>query len=313
LSNQSVELPPLVEARMRTRISDVELERKVGKFLTPSDVNIQLVGPSRILRPDGSPLAIYLPGAIPVALRDTVYPVLHTLKNEMTENRGVASGGSRFQDGKRNRGTVQVASAIVGSFEGNSDGGRSFCRLTAWTGRNWPHWQATWPLFQTISDYFAKAVPDRFANQVARVRETKPEWVIQGTPFTTITVNNTWATAVHTDKGDLEEGYSCLAVLRRGHFSGGELCFPRFRVKVDLQDGDLLLMDAHEWHGNIPLANVGPETGDDHYGKLSASERISVVCYYRTEMTNCDTAEAELTKARAWEAQRLERRNKPIQ
>jgi len=137
-----------------------------------------------------------------------------------------------------------------------------------------------------MADVFAEAVPDRHRTHVQWCQRTRPDWVIRGTPYTTITVNNTYATGVHTDKGDLDEGFSCLAVLRRGTYTGGCLTFPEYRVAVDLQDGDMLLMDAHEWHGNTELIKGDAE-----------AERVSVVAYYRTAIAKCDTAEAEAAKA----------------
>ena len=82
--------------------------------------------------------------------------------------------------------------------------------------------------------------PERFAEQMKHIRRTHPEWVIAGTPFTTVTVNNTYSTGVHKDQGDLEEGFSTLVVFREGHYEGGWLCFPEYRLGVDMQDCDLL-------------------------------------------------------------------------
>jgi len=131
-------------------------------------------------------------------------------------------------------------------------------------------------------------VPDRHAAQQAQVDATHPDWVVPGTPFTTITVNNTYPTGVHTDKGDLDAGFSNLTVVRRGSYSGGIFLFPAYRVGVDMADGDLLLMDAHEYHGNTPL-----ELASDD------AERISVVAYYRTRMVECGNAEQEADRALA--------------
>jgi hypothetical protein len=75
--------------------------------------------------------------------------------------------------------------------------------------------------------------------------------------------------------------------LRRGTYTGGVLVFPRLRVAVDLQDRDLILMDAHEWHGNTAIAG------------LPDAERISVVSYYRSAMATCGTPDQEHEKALA--------------
>ena len=38
-----------------------------------------------------------------------------------------------------------------------------------------------------------------------------------------------------------------------GDFSGGELVLPRFRIAFALRPGDLLIFDAEEVHGNLPI------------------------------------------------------------
>lgn len=308
-----IQLPEFVEFRLRTQVPQEELELKKGRLLKPSDVNIMLTGPTRVLLPRGQPLCVYWPGAIPEALRTLAYPALHSLRSVTTDNRSYAAASpGRFQQGKRSYGMVDVASALVGAFEGNTDGGRSFCRLTAWTGKNWPAYETTWPLLQRISECFAAAVPDRYAVQMQYVHKTQPDWIVRGTPFTTLTVNNTYPTGVHTDKGDLEVGYSTLCVLRR-NIRGGALCFPEWRVGVELHDGDLLLMDAHHWHGNLPLETGPPSLDGDLYetDPVKApgipSERISLVAYYRTKISQCGTAEEEGAKAVAWTEKRAAR------
>lgn len=285
------------------------MEQRVKKVLSERDYDVLLSGPTRVDGPDGRPLAVYLPGAVKAEM-DEAYPILTTIRG-LTENRGYASGTEqKFQQNNLQR-AKPVMSSILGSFE--SSGFYKFCRLTSWTAAEWEaRWPELLPFLQRIGAHFAEQVPDRHAAQMARVRETAPEWVIPGTPFTTITVNNTFPTGVHKDAGDLDEGFSCLAVARRGEYRGGRLTFPEYRVAVDMQDGDLILMDAHAWHGNtrmtcacgkemdgsVELAE-GKELGDGPCPECGA-ERISVVCYFRSKMVQCGTLDEEQEKARAW-------------
>lgn len=201
----------MIEMRLRNKISDEELEQKIGGILEPSDVNVMLIGPTRVLMPDGRPLCVYLPKAIPDELRELTWEILHSFKGKYTDNRGLASGTPRMATVQREEGepparsrALNVASSIVGSFE--ATGPKQYCRLTAWTGRENEQWRTLWPLFQFIGQRFAETVPDRYANQAKAASETSPEWVIPGTVFTTITINNTYPTGVHQDKGDLDEG-----------------------------------------------------------------------------------------------------------
>lgn len=275
----------MIDIRVRTRIPLEELEEKKGKILTDDDYNVLITGPSRIFSPEGKLLAVYRPKSIDAALLQEKYEVLHSLKSLETNNRGLASGSIRVKgEGAKRSNALAVPSAIIGAYDAKMP--RMYCRLTAWTGRELDKWESLLPLFQRIGENFKEYVPDRYAVQMAKVLETKPEWVVPGTPFTTVTVNNTYPTGVHTDSGDLEEGFSNLSVLRRGDYTGGRFVFPEYRVAFDMQDGDVLLMDAHQWHGNTRMELHSED-----------AERISIVCYYRTDMAKCGTAEEESQRA----------------
>lgn len=333
------------EVRLRSKIHPDALAAMVGKIVTDDEYDLLLSGPTRVLKPDGKPLAVYLPGALEPALLDDSYSTLHSLKSQETDNRGLASGTERIRTtpGSRTRSKL-VPSAIIGAFDPKPP--FTYCRLTAWTGKEAEKFGALVPLFKRIAEHFQEHVPDRFAVQMGYAGKTHDDWRIADTPFTTITVNNTYPTGVHTDAGDLHEGFSTLAVLRKGDYSGGYLTFPEYRVAVNLQHGDLLLMDAHEWHGNTAMrlndppclmcdqpATVRvlarpagytrfdwralcashdlqfiknvPSTEVGERVEVVPAERISVVSYYRTKMTACGSAEEEAQKA----AERAERRS----
>lgn len=311
------------EIRVRTRIHPDDLEAMKGAVLEPTDLDVLLTGPTMVYRADGKLLAKYLPGVLR-ELGAQTYGTLHELKRYQTNNRGYASGsgfhtmrGGRelenqkvryLTDGTPYERANPVSSAIVGSFDAKPP--KRYCRLTAWTGKEWEKYRDLFPMFQAIGGHFAAHVPDRYSAQMEYIKETHGEWVIDGTPFTTITVNNSYPTGVHTDSGDLEEGFSNLAVIRRGHYDGGIFTFPEYRVGVDMQDGDLLLMDAHEWHGNTRMTclacgdRIGPGGRDDH-DVMCGTERISIVCYYRTRIRECGTAEEEARRAVEWNERKI--------
>jgi 2-oxoglutarate-Fe(II)-dependent dioxygenase family protein len=292
----------MIDLRLRVKVSAAELEAKVGKILGPSDFNVLLTGPTFVRMPDNRPLAVYLPGALRKEVEeDGVYDILHSLKAQTTNNRGVASGSQRFQTrhGAANGGagrtySRKIASAVVGAVD--PQGQKLHCRLTAWTGTHLPQWRQLQPLLQAVADAQRKYVPQRAAAQWAEAEKTDPSWIVPGTPFSTVTVNNTYPTGVHTDKGDLDAGFSTIACLRRGSYTGGQLVFPEYRVAVDMRDGDLLLMDAHQWHGNVALVC---QCGREPNGACAecGAERISVVSYFRTKITRCGTPDEELRKA----------------
>lgn len=293
---------PTVDIRLRSVISDEEMQQKVGKILTPEDFNLVPTRDCIVRKPNGHVLLVYRPGIIPQALREQTWPILHELRDETTTNRGLASGTPRVQGPGSRSYAKAVPSALLGSFE--PKGPKKFCRLTAWTGRETEKFRILWPLLQFIGERMEADAPDRWQAQMDEVRRTHPDWVIPGTPFSTVTVNNTYPTGVHKDAGDLDAGISTLAVLRRGDYRGGVLVFPEYRVGVDMQDGDLILMDAHSWHGNT---DFDPPVHRSLTGKLEGDpgfERISVVSYYRTRMTECQAAADESERRRLLAEQR---------
>lgn len=290
----------LTELRVRSRITAEALDARKQKILTERDYDVLMTGPTRVMGPDGRPLCVYLPGAVRDVMTEA-YPILTTIRGT-SENRGYASGtGQKFTQNKHDR-ARPVMSSILGSFE--ASGFYKYCRLTSWTAHEMhARWPQLLPLFQSIAEEFERHVPDRYAAQMKYAGGTAVDWMIEGTPFTTITLNNTYSTGVHQDKGDLDEGFSCLAVARRGLYAGGTLTFPEYRVAADMQDGDLILMDAHAWHGNTEM-RCGCDGGRHVLAsgpcEVCDAERISVVCYFRTNMVRCGNAEEEATRSVEW-------------
>jgi hypothetical protein len=188
-----------------------------------------------------------------------------------------------------------VASGIVGFFDANPR--NPYCRQTAFTAEFPQKFQAAVPLVQQINEQYKNLIPHRWRAQqdfAERHHTGEKGWLIPGTAFTTVTVNRNFRTALHTDRGDLAEGFGNLVVLEGdgSPYEGGVTVFPRYRVGVDLRMGDFLGMDVHEWHGNTAL--VGP---DD-------IERISLVCYYRERVKSCGTVEQEESRHQAWREKR---------
>jgi hypothetical protein len=259
--------------------------RHYGILLAGEDVDVY--------KPDGSPLLLLRHEALPEDVCRKARPALrHAART--TLNRGVAAGGRRTARVKRD-GTLSkttyapgVESGIIGYFDRTAR--EPYCRTTAFTWEDLRRWRAVQPFIRAVDGVFAWELPDRHAAQMRAVRATPPEYVIGGndpTAFTTVTVNRNYRSAVHKDKGDLREGFGVLSVLRHREYEGGYLCFPKYRVAVDLRTRDVLLADVHEWHGNTPL--VGTE---------GEYERISCVFYYRTNMRHCLPPDEELERAK---------------
>lgn len=124
------------------------------------------------------------------------------------------------------------------------------------------------PFIQQIDKLYKKNIPDKYIKQRKKADETP--FKIDNTAFTTATINLNFKTRIHKDKGDDEEGFGNLTVIKKGNYEGGETCFPQYGIGVNVQNSDILFMDVHEWHGNLPLKNESKD-----------SERMSIICYLR--------------------------------
>jgi hypothetical protein len=124
------------------------------------------------------------------------------------------------------------------------------------------------PLIKEIDEYYEKYIPDNYVKQKKKANQTP--FKISNTSFTTITTNVNFQTTIHKDKGDDSEGFGNLAVIEKGRYSGGETCLPQYGIAVNVRTGDILYMDVHEWHGNLPIKLIDKN-----------AIRLSIVCYLR--------------------------------
>ena len=127
------------------------------------------------------------------------------------------------------------------------------------------------PLIQDVDHLYKQYTPDYYKRQAAKAEQT--HFKIEGTSFTTVTTNVNFRTTIHTDKGDDDEGFGNLVVIEKGRYEGAETCFPQYGLGVDVRTGDVLFMDVHEWHGNLPLKLIDKD-----------AKRLSVVCYLRKNL-----------------------------
>ena len=124
------------------------------------------------------------------------------------------------------------------------------------------------PLIEAIDMIYKEQVPDKYRLQKKKATET--HFRIGKTAFTTITTNLNFQTSIHCDKGDDEEGFGNLCVIENGGYTGAETCLPQYGVGVNVRNGDVLMMDVHQWHGNLPMRK-----------QRADANRLSIVCYLR--------------------------------
>ena len=124
------------------------------------------------------------------------------------------------------------------------------------------------PLIEEVDKLYKKYVPGSYKKQYDKAKQTY--FRVSKTSFTTITTNVNFQTTIHTDKGDDAEGFGNLVVIESGKYNGGETCFPQYGIGVNVRTGDILFMDVHQWHGNLPIKSITKD-----------AKRLSIVCYLR--------------------------------
>ena len=291
--------------KVKAKQSYKEFSKRSGTFVEANEINHIIDYDCDAYDENGEPLFFFRKNVIPANLCKRAYYALRSAATG-TNNRGDAAGfhtpsdntsinGQMLSSGKPQKrftvvkkdGTLdsvaranQVNSGIVGYFDRNVR--FPYCRQTAWTDKNMPNFQKSKAYIQAISKEFKKACPDRWQAQYDIANKTNKDFLIEDTVFTTITVNKNFRTAIHTDAGDYEKGLGNIAVLQAGDYKGGETCLPRYGVGFNVRNTDVCFFNVHEWHGNLPVTAKKPY------------ERVSIVCYYRKNMSKCGSKDEEL-------------------
>lgn len=294
-----------------TDIGENEALNLCKQLLDDSHYDLLLDETGLVEKPNFETLCVLLRNRIPQELLDAVRPIVRKAASQRKVaggNRGVAAGTGMVQRKRRDgtmsniNGAQQLEDLSDDDFArlwGATDGTVGFldrslrpggqlypCRITHYDGVLPRELRLMSELAKAVAEAFKTSwMSDRWEAQFEKASQTAPIWLIRSdeghTPFTTITCNRSWRTAAHVDKGDLKEGFGVMCCL--GDFGGCDLVFPRYRTAVRYREGDILLADVHEVHGNTPLLNPDgtvPKVGRE-------PERLVCVFYYRQKMDQC--------------------------
>jgi hypothetical protein len=290
----------MLKIQARSRVPLEKVEARYGTHATKDDYDVLLTGDCKVYGPKGELICVYLKGALDEELAEEAYPSFHSLRTKKSDNRGNYAGQSKRAVAVKEDGTASstlrsksVRSSIIGYFDRYPR--IPFCRQTAFTAKEVDKWESCLGLVRQVSELFKQHIPARYKAQKDFVDNLSQDFVIDGSVYTTVTVNNCTAAAAHQDKGDLKAGFGALACLRKGNYTGSELVFLQYRIAVDLHDRDLLFFDPHLWHANVEFEDFeGPETLPEKGGW----ERISLVFYVREKMQECGSAAEEAERAK---------------
>jgi hypothetical protein len=202
---------------------------------------------------------------------NTVSHYLPIMKKMTSSNRGFASGNKEREQREKYERSTPVHSTIAGFID--SPNNKYPCRLTQFSKIHFDTYQKGINMIKKVNDTFKETLPINYENQLAFANKTK--YRIDGTAFTTMTINYNFQTALHVDKGDCTEGFGTL-VIASDNIEGGHLLFPRFDIGVAVHKGDILFMDVHEYHCNSAIGFIN----EDAY-------RMSFVLYLRNRLLDC--------------------------
>jgi hypothetical protein len=255
---------------------DNKLKSKMGKKLKRSDIKEIIHDDADVYTEDGSLLLRFRKDKLKKKNIDDFYENVIEFAKKKTTTRGMASG-IKNSHVATNKPTM---TNIIGYFDSfspiqkhkASELGMKLplsVRETAFLMDFPEKYKKLIPLVKQIDDYYKQYVPEKYAKQRKKAHQTP--FKIRGTSFTTITTNVNFQTGIHTDKGDDAEGFGNLCVIEYGKYKGGETCFPQYGVGVNIRTCDVLYMDVHHPHANLPIELETPD-----------SVRLSIVCYLRT-------------------------------
>jgi hypothetical protein len=263
---------------VKKNITDAGMEKYKHQFVTPSLIDLIIIDDADVYTDDGRLLLKFRKGKLSKDNIDTFYENMIDFARTTSTNRKLTSGLRTKTRSKKEKDLAAMTN-IVGYFDSLGPSQKAMLkrhgmklnpavRETRFNMLYPDKFKKLIPLIREIDSYYEKIVPDHYKRQYRKAKQTY--FKIADTAFTTVTTNVNYKTAIHTDRGDDAEGFGNLVVIERGKYTGAETCFPQYGVGVNVRMGDVLFMDVHEWHGNLPIRLENKD-----------AVRLSIVCYLR--------------------------------
>jgi hypothetical protein len=260
-------------------ITDEKMDKLSNTYVKPSQISLIIDNDADVYNADGTKLLIrFRKNKLSDKKIKDFYDNVIKFAVGKTQNRGSVSGSTR-NNVRENPGIMTNILGYIDGFSPNQKKtittknikGLLNVRETRFTMTQPDKFKKIIPLIQEIDKYYKRYIPKSYSRQRKKANQTP--FKIPNTAFTTITTNVNFQTTIHRDKGDDMDGFGNLIVIENGIYTGGETCLPQYGVGVDVRMGDILFMNVHEWHGNLPMKLEDPK-----------AKRLSVVCYLRTRL-----------------------------
>lgn len=151
-----------------------------------------------------------------------------------------------------------------------------YCRFSADTSENPELWNLAKEFALHVCKIYEEHLPEEYERHLAQTKETiVPDWVVPGTPFTTINFNVNHAIRHHRDAANQKGVWSNVIILRK-KARGGLLVLPEYGVALTQSDGALIIFDGQKvMHGVTPIQME------------ATGYRCSVVLYALDQFKNC--------------------------
>jgi hypothetical protein len=258
-------------------ISDEKMITYKNKHVSPTQIKLIINDDADVYTEDNNLLLRFRKNKLPKKDTDDFYDNVIHFALTKTSNRGSASGSKK----KNVKDNPKIMTNIIGYFDKFSPKQKFLMktqkkkildvRETRFVADYPDKYKKIIPLIKEIDTLYEKYIPEKYSNQKRKANQTY--FKIGDTSFTTVTTNVNFKTTIHKDKGDDIEGFGNLVVIEKGKYTGGETCFPQYGIGVNVRTGDVLFMDVHEWHGNLPIHLEDKDV-----------KRLSIVCYLRHDV-----------------------------
>lgn len=144
-----------------------------------------------------------------------------------------------------------------------------------------------------MQELYREYIPLTFQEHSTRVKEIRPEWLIEDTLFSSGIVNKNNQLRYHRDAGNFDNVFSCMLVLKGG-VEGGYLSIPEYGVGLELKNNTVLMFNGQKlMHGVTPIKRQN-----------ELSYRFSVVFYTLKSMWNCLEIKDEISRIKKIKTER---------
>lgn len=277
-------------------LSDREIIDRQGEFFDLSHYSTIIDHDCDIFTEEGTLLFTIRKKIIPSPITDIIKNnFFDVAKKAKTNCRGIASGKVDLSQITKGKGTVvdvvnsdgfqsqvkfangevskyrvcNIVKSMIAGYYNKPKRGQPLepgkFRLTAFCEK-YPHrWAQVQHYVKYIDKLYSLLLPHNHSARKSQIN-TLPYGVIDDTIFTTLTINYNFRTACHVDKGNLDSALSILTT--HGTWDGCYLGYPQYGICINVQEGDLLIMNPHQYHCNTEFLSP-------------VHERLSIVTYTR--------------------------------